>query len=175
MYDYDKAIRKVPDFPKKGIVFYDITSLLTNVEAMKHIKNDMLTLYSDKSITKIIAIESRGFLLAPLLADALNLPIVLARKKGKLPNETYREDYQLEYGTDTVEIQKLDIDDKDNFLIVEDLIATGGMIRAVASVIEKNSKARVAYVFAVIGLPFLKYEDILKGLKVSTLINYDSE
>jgi len=174
MYDYDKAIRKVPDFPKKGIVFYDITSLLTNVEAMKHLKNDMLTLYRDKSITKIIAIESRGFLLAPLLADALNLPIVLARKKGKLPNETYREEYQLEYGTDTIEIQKLDIDDKDNFLIVDDLIATGGTIRAVSSIIEKNSKATLE-VFAVIGLPFLKYENILKGLKVSTLINYDSE
>jgi len=175
MHNFDADIRKVPDYPKKGILFYDITSLISNPSALRAVKELMVETYRGKEIAKIVAIESRGFLFAPLLADALQIPLVLARKKGKLPNKTFREEYTLEYGTDSIEIQEIDLKEKGNILVIDDLIATGGTLKAVINLIEKNSPAKVTDIFAVIGLPFLKYETVLKGIRVKTLVNYDTE
>lgn len=173
-FELDKAIRKVPNFPKKGINFYDITSIVSNPEAFLFVETEMIRLYQSKGLDKIVAVDSRGFLFAPLLAKALNLPIVLARKKGKLPNETYQAEYQLEYGTDIIEIQKLDLATGEKVLIVDDLIATGGTLMAIRSLIEKAG-AVVSNVFCVIGLPFLNYQKKLPGIEINTLIDYHSE
>jgi adenine phosphoribosyltransferase len=173
-FNLDKHIRKTPDFPKEGILFYDITSLVASVEARNFIKKRMIELYENKPITKLIAVESRGFLFAPLLADALGLPIILARKKGKLPNECFEMEYTLEYGKSSIEIQRLDLCEKDNVLIVDDLVATGGTLEAIGKIVEKDAGAKVEGIFCVIGLPFLQYEKKL-SYNISTLINYHGE
>jgi len=174
-FDFDKVIRKVPDFPKKGILFYDITSLIADPPAMRAVKEEMVRRYQGRGITKIVAVESRGFLFGTLLADALSLPLVLARKKGKLPNPTFSRSYALEYGQDTLEIQKVDLAAGDQVLLLDDLIATGGTLGAVSELIEQEAKAKVVGIFAVIGLPFLNYEKVIGKYNVATLINYYSE
>ena len=173
-FELDHYIRKIPDFPKPGILFYDITSLFSSVEARDFIKQKMIELYQNRPLTKIIAVESRGFLLAPLLADALGLPLVLARKKGKLPHECFQMEYTLEYGKDVLEIQKVDLTDKDKVLIVDDLVATGGTLEAIGKLVEKEAGAKVESIFCVIGLPFLHYKNILP-YEVCTLIHYHGE
>lgn len=170
----DNAIRKVKDFPKKGILFYDITGLLVNPDAFRHCAEMIKKLYSERGITRIAAIEARGFVFASPLALSLNLPLVLIRKKNKLPGETYRASYSLEYGEDTIEMHKSDISSGDRVLIIDDLIATGGTLRAACRLIE-TAGASVEEIFAVIGLPFLNYEKVLDGYKTTTLVNYDSE
>jgi adenine phosphoribosyltransferase len=173
-FDLDAAIRKVPDFPKKGILFYDITSVLTNPAAFGFCVEKMTDLYSSEKLDAVCAIESRGFLFAAPFAIARKLPLVLIRKKGKLPGETYREEFSLEYGTDTIEVHKADIKSGMNVLLVDDLIATGGTLKAAVSMLGKGG-AQVMGIFAVIGLPFLNYERALPGLRVDTLINYHAE
>ena len=173
-YDLDKAIRKVPDYPKKGIVFFDITSILTNPEAFIYCIDKMVEIYRDKEIDAVAGIESRGFIFASPLAAKLNIPLILVRKAGKLPGETWREDYKLEYGEAAVEIHKTDVPVGGNVLLIDDLIATGGTLKASRSILEKGG-AIVKNVFGVIGLPFLKFQDKLPGVEVTTLINYESE
>jgi len=172
--DLDKHIRKIPDFPKKGVLFYDVTSLLTSPLAFGHIIEEMKVKYSSRSISGIVAIESRGFLFAAPLALHLRVPLLLARKKGKLPGKTISEEYSLEYGTAILEIHSDDLKPDMNLLVVDDLIATGGTLRATANMIERQG-SRVAGIFSVIGLPFLNYNKILNGYEITTLINYHSE
>jgi adenine phosphoribosyltransferase len=174
IYDLDKAIRKVKDFPKPGILFYDITSILINPEAFNYCIDKMVELYKNRGITAVAAIESRGFLFASPFANRLGLPIILIRKKGKLPGETYKINFTLEYGEDTIEIHKQDIKKGMNVLLVDDLIATGGTLAASVKLIEKGG-AKVDSVFSVVGLPFLNYDKTLSGVTVNTLINYNSE
>lgn len=173
-YNLDLAIRKVKDFPKPGILFYDITSIFTNPEAFKWIIDKTEELYKDQKIDMLLAVESRGFIFASTLAYKLNIPFVLARKAGKLPGKTIKESYNLEYGQATLEVHTEDIKAGSNVLIIDDLIATGGTLKACANLIE-NLGAKVAGFFGVIGLPFLNYEKVLDGYKVTTLINYHSE
>jgi len=170
----DNAIRKIRDFPKKGILFYDITGLLINPEAFNFCINKMADIYSGRGITKIAAVEARGFIFASPLALKLNLPLILVRKKNKLPGETIRKSYALEYGEDSIEIHKNDIEKTDNILVVDDLIATGGTIRAACELIESTG-AKIEEIFSVIGLPFLGYKEKLKPYIIHTLINYESE
>lgn len=176
MYDkiIDEAIRKVPDFPKQGILFYDITSILTSPKVFKYCLDKMVSLYKDAKLDAIVAIESRGFLFASPLASSLSLPLVLARKKGKLPGETYSCRYNIEYGTAEIEVQRADIKAGSSFLVVDDLVATGGTLNAVRVLLEAGG-ASVAEYFSVIGLPKLNYEKILSPKKVTTLITYDGE
>ncbi len=174
-FDFDRAIRKVPDFPKKGILFYDITALVADPKALRAVKEEMIRLYEKSGITKIISIESRGFIFAPLLAEALEIPLVLARKKGKLPNPTHSQAYTLEYGSDHLEIQKVDVARGDRVLLIDDLIATGGTLKAVCQMVEEKFEAQVGGIFAIIGLPFLNYAKTLTPYDVKTLINYQSE
>lgn len=173
-FDLDSAIRKVPDFPKPGILFYDITSIFMNTEAFNWVIEKSLDIYKDKKIDKLLAVESRGFIFASVLAEKLGIPFALARKAGKLPGETISESYALEYGEATLEVHKADIGSGENILIIDDLIATGGTLEACARLMERLG-AKVAGFYGVIGLPFLNYSEKLKGYEVTTLINYDSE
>jgi len=173
-FDLDRAIRKVKDFPKKGILFYDVTSIFTNNDAFKWVVDKATQIYKDKKIDLLLAVESRGFLFAAPISYNLGVPLALARKAGKLPGGTIKESYKLEYGEATLEVHKEDIKKDSRVLIIDDLIATGGTLKACASMVEKLG-AKVAGIFGVIGLPFLKYADVLKGYEVTVLINYDSE
>ncbi len=170
----DSAIRRVPDFPKPGILFYDITSILTDAAAFKAVLDEMYAIYKDKDIDAIAAVESRGFIFGAPLAEKLGIPLVLIRKKGKLPGDVYTQSYALEYGTAEIEVHKADVNKGDKYLIVDDLIATGGTLDATRKLLEKAG-AKATDVFGVIGLPALKYEEVLKPMKVTTLITYDGE
>jgi adenine phosphoribosyltransferase len=172
--DLDAAIRKVPDFPKPGILFYDITSIFTDPPAFRYVVEQMLDTYEDGEVDGVIAIESRGFLLGACFAEQRSVPLVLARKKGKLPGETYRKSYSLEYGEATLEIHKADLTAGKRWLIIDDLIATGGTLEAVAAMIEEAG-GTVVGIFAIIGLPFLNYMDRIGRYGVKTLIDYQSE
>jgi len=173
-FDLDKAVRKVKDFPKKGILFYDVTGIFTNPVAFKRVVDKATQIYKDKKIDSILAVESRGFLFAAPISYNLGVPLALARKAGKLPGETIQESYKLEYGVATLEVHIEDIKKGSRVLIIDDLIATGGTLKACANMVEKLL-AIVAGIFGVIGLPFLKYADVLKDYEITSLINYDSE
>jgi len=170
----DDSINKVPDFPKQGILFYDITSLLTKPKVFDLAVKSLSDYYKNKKIDGIIAIESRGFIFGSPIALALEVPLLLARKKGKLPRKTISADYSLEYGTATIELHREDLIPDKNYLIIDDLIATGGTINAIANLVEQNG-GKIAGIGAVIGLPFLNYQKILGKYDVKTLINYSSE
>jgi adenine phosphoribosyltransferase len=153
----DKNIRRIPDFPKPGILFYDITSVLVNPEAFKYVIDQMVELYKNKKIDAVAGVESRGFIFAAPFAEKLGIHLILIRKKGKLPGDTYECSYSLEYGTATVEVHKEDIKKGQNILVVDDLIATGGTLAAAKNLIEQGG-AEVTDFFGVIGLPFLNYQ-----------------
>ncbi len=170
-FNLDDAIRKVPDFPKKGILFYDITSILTNPDAFRFCVDSMVRIYKGEGLDAVAAIESRGFLFAAPFCERLSIPLVLVRKKGKLPGKTRSKKYELEYGEAEIEIHEADIPEGGRVLIVDDLIATGGTVKAVAELLVEGG-AEPAGVFAVVGLPFLHYEQGLLGLSVKTLIEY---
>lgn len=167
----DKAIRRVPDFPKPGILFYDITGILVNPAAFKFCIGKMEELYKDKKIDAVAGIDSRGFLFAAPFAERLGLPLVVIRKKGKLPGDTYSCSYALEYGTAQIEAHKADIQPGKNYLVVDDLIATGGTLGAAKNIIAQGGGV-VTDFFGVIGLPDLNYEKTLAPDHVTTLINY---
>ena len=170
----DEAIRKVPDFPKPGVLFYDITSIFTNPPAYKFVVDSMLELYKNQQVDGVIAIESRGFLLGSCFAVSRGVPLVLARKKGKLPGKTIAVSYDLEYGSATLEIHEEDLALGKRWLIIDDLVATGGTLAAVAQMIEGHG-GEVVGIFSIIGLPFLKYEEKVGRYNPKTLINYDCE
>jgi adenine phosphoribosyltransferase len=173
-FNLDDAIRKVPDFPKKGILFYDITSVLTSPRAFSYCLDSMVKLHQGTGIDAVAAIESRGFLFAAPFCDRLDLPLILVRKKGKLPGKTLSKKYELEYGEAEIEIHEADIPVGGKVLIVDDLIATGGTIKAASQILEEGG-AKPVGAFAVIGLPFLEYEKCLEPLPVRTLIEYFAE
>jgi len=172
--DIDTVIRKIPDFPKPGILFYDITSIFTNPQAFAYVVNQMVNKYSDIDVDGVVAIESRGFLVGAAFALERRVPLVLARKKGKLPGKTIEESYSLEYGEATLQIHVDDLTPGKNWLIIDDLIATGGTLEAVAKMIQRQH-AKVAGIFAIIGLPFLKYMEKIGRYKPVTLIDYHGE
>lgn len=171
----DKAIRRVPDFPKKGILFYDITSVLANPPAFKYCLDKMYEIYKakydDGKINAIASVESRGFLFAAPLAEKLGVPLVLIRKKGKLPGDVYRASYDLEYGSAEIEVHKADVKEGQKFLLIDDLIATGGTLTAGKKLLAEG-KAEVTEIFGVIGLPDLKFKEVLAPTNVTTLIDY---
>ena len=172
---FDKAIRRVRDFPRPGINFYDITSILTNTDAFKFALDRMNSWIDEFRADTLLAVEARGFLFAAPLAEQRRLPLVLARKKGKLPGATWCQDYSLEYGVDAVCIQKDDIRPGSRVLLIDDLIATGGTFKAAATIIENEAGSAVAGFVAVIGLPFLGYEKRLVTGPIRTVVNYDAE
>jgi len=175
-FDLDAMIRKVPDFPKKGILFYDITSILVNPKAFRYCIDSMVELYGSTPLDGVAAIESRGFLFAAPFCEKLGLPLMLVRKKGKLPGKTIGQKYELEYGEAEIEMHAADVPQGGKVLLVDDLIATGGSAAAAVELIRLGGATPVG-VFAVIGLhlPTLNYETTLKGCPVKTLINYEGE
>lgn len=172
--DLDKTIRKIKDFPKPGILYYDITSIFTDPEAYAYVIDEMNNKYSDDEVDGVIAIESRGFLFGSAFALAKKIPMVLARKKGKLPGKTIEESYALEYGEATLEIHIEDLTPGKRWLIIDDLIATGGTLEAVAKMVERR-EGIVAGIFSIIGLPFLNYDEKIGKYNPITLIDYHGE
>jgi len=170
----DAAIRRVPDFPKPGILFYDITSILTNPEAFAHCIAKMHELYDDEHFDAVAAIEARGFLFAAPFAVDNRLPLLPIRKAGKLPGRTTSRSFALEYGEDTIEIHADDVGKGWNVLLVDDLIATGGTTKAAVDLLQ-DAGASSCRVFSVIGLPFLGFPSVLGETMVDTLIDFDSE
>jgi len=173
-YDLDRVIRKVPNFPKEGILYYDITGILAVPEAFRFCIDRMAELCKGRSLDAIAAVEARGFVFAAPLAERLGLPLILVRKMGKLPNKAYTKSFSLEYGCDVVCVQEVDVVPSNRILLVDDLIATGGTLQAAASMFEEHG-AVVAGFMGVIGLPFLNYEKVLSGYPVDVLQVYNGE
>jgi adenine phosphoribosyltransferase len=173
-FDLDAVIRKVPDFPRKGILFYDITGILRHPEAFSWCIGRMRDLYDGKPLDAVAAVEARGFLFAAPYAYARGLPLILVRKKGKLPGPTYRATFHLEYGEDAIEVHRADVQSGMKVLLVDDLIATGGTLRAASDLIAQGG-GQVMEIFGVVGLPFLNYSKALDGIRVTTLIEYHGE
>lgn len=172
--DISSYIRSVPDFPKPGINFYDITTLLADPTGFKLTLDAMDSYIRSTGPDKLVAAESRGFLFAAALADRLNLPLIPARKPGKLPAETISEKYHLEYGTDRMEIHADAISQDDRVVIVDDLIATGGTLRAICTLVERCG-GKIVGISAVIDLSFLPWREKLADYDVNYLISFDSE
>ncbi|MCL2066154.1 MAG: adenine phosphoribosyltransferase [Treponema sp.] len=170
----DDYIRKVHDFPKKGILYYDITSILAAPEAFLYCIDRMVEIYKDKKIDAVAAIEARGFLFATPFALRMKIPIIPIRKKGKLPGITLSKKYDLEYAQAEIEVHHADIPRGKRVLLTDDLIATGGTLNAARSLLVTGG-AEVPEIFGVVGLPFLNYKKTLDPTPVTTLIDYHSE
>ena len=166
-----KFIRDVPDFPKKGIIFKDITPLLKNKKSLKTMVDIFYNYYKSKKIDKIVSMESRGFIIGSALAYKLGAGFVPVRKKGKLPYKTISVTYDLEYGKDTLEIHKDSINPGDHVLIIDDVLATGGTAKAVTELIEKLS-GKIAGLGFLIELSFLKGRDKLDKYNLYSIITY---
>tara|TARA_Y100001970_G_scaffold29624_1_gene36661 strand:+ start:637 stop:1164 length:528 start_codon:yes stop_codon:yes gene_type:complete len=171
--DLKEYIRSIPDYPKKGILFRDITTLIKNEKAFTETINQIVERSKNFKFNKIAAIESRGFVFASAISYLLKKPFILLRKKNKLPAERYSVDFELEYGTATIEMHKDSIQKQDSVLIIDDLIATGGTADAAAKIIEM-SEGRVAGFIFVINLFDLGGSDnlIKKNYKVENLIEF---
>jgi adenine phosphoribosyltransferase len=165
-------IRDVPDYPKKGIVFKDITTLLKKGEAFDEVIEIFVEKSKDKKVDLVAAVESRGFIFGGVLANRLKVGFVPVRKFGKLPADTVEQKYDLEYGTDTLEIHKDAVEPGQRVLIVDDLLATGGTIAATCKLVEKLGGV-VAGILIMIELGFLNGRDKLKNYDLFTLIRYD--
>ena len=138
-----KSIREIADFPIPGILFYDVTTLFKDAERLQELSDTMYEMYKDKGITKVVGIESRGFIMGPILATRLNAGFVPIRKPGKLPAETIEESNDQEYGKDTVQIHKDAIDENDIILLHDDLLATGGTMEAACKLVKKLRPKKV--------------------------------
>ena len=164
-------IRNIPDFPVKGIQFKDITTALQQPDCLRWMRDEMVNLYKNKGITKIVGIESRGFIIAPAVAMELGVGFVPIRKPGKLPAETVEISYQKEYGVDTIQIHKDALSADDVVLLHDDLLATGGTMAAAIELVKKFGVKKV-YVNFLIELDFLNGRELLeKGAEVDSLIH----
>ena len=178
--DLKDTIRTVPDFPIEGIQFRDITSMLERPEAFNKALISLSSTCMSFNATKIVAIESRGFIFGSPLARDMEFPLILARKPGKLPNPTYQRNYKLEYGEATLHIQQnSDLNKQDKIVIVDDLIATGGTAKALASLISQcwNVPKENILVLAVIDLPDLGGSAIIqdRGYDIHTLVEFEGD
>jgi adenine phosphoribosyltransferase len=169
-----ETIRNIKDFPKKGVVFRDITTLLKNPVSLKEANDILIRRYKNSGIDKVVGIESRGFILGASLAVQIGAGFVPIRKKGKLPAETIREEYGLEYGTDTIEIHKDAISRGERILLHDDLLATGGTISAAVRLVERLG-GTIAEIAFLIELSFLKGREHLKNYQVFSVVQYDRE
>ena len=171
--DLKEYIRSIPDYPKKGILFRDITTLIKNEKAFTYCIDQIVEKSKQFKFNKIAAVESRGFVFASAVSYILNKPFILLRKKNKLPAETHSIDFELEYGTGSIEVHKDSINKKDSVIIIDDLVATGGTADAAAKLI-KISSGKVAGFIFVINLFAIGgcNKRIKQGYKVENLINF---
>lgn len=172
--DLKKLIRDVPDFPKPGIVFKDITTLTKDPEGLKAAVDELVAGYRDARVDVVVGIEARGFLFGAPVALALGVGFVPARKPGKLPAATASAEYELEYGTDAIEMHRDAISPGQRVLIVDDLLATGGTAKAAVELVEQLG-GEVAGIAFVIDLTFLNGREKLEGYRVTSLIEFDAE
>ena len=168
-----KYIRSIPDYPKKGILFRDITTLIKDPEAFKYTNDKIIQLSKEMNFDKVSAIESRGFVFASTVSYVLNKPFILLRKKNKLPAASHSVDFKLEYGEATIEVHKDSISKGEKILVIDDLIATGGTAEAAAKLIEISGGAVAGFIF-VINLFDLPGNKLLKakGYKTESLIEF---
>ena len=166
-----KSLRVVPNFPKKGIMFQDIFSLIGKPRLLKKIINEISKIVKKEKITKVVGIDARGFIFGSIVANKNNIPFIPIRKKGKLPGAVYKKKYKLEYGFDQIELQKDSLSKNDKVLIIDDLIATGGTAIAAAKLVENISSKKINFLF-VIDLFNLNGSSILKkrGYRVSSIM-----
>ena len=171
--DLKEYIRSIPDYPKKGILFRDITTLIKNEKAFKYCIDQIVEKSKKFKFNKIAAVESRGFVFASAVSYILNKPFILLRKKNKLPSDTHSVDFKLEYGTATIEVHKDSINNDDSVIVIDDLIATGGTADAAAKLINISNGKVAGFIF-VINLFDLGGCDklIKKGYKVENLVNF---
>ena len=171
--DLKKHIRSIPDYPKKGILFRDITTLIKNTDAFKFANDTIIEIAEKIEFDKVAAIESRGFVFASTVSYLLKKPFVLLRKKNKLPAEVHSVDFELEYGKATIEVHKDSIEKKEKILVIDDLIATGGTAEAAAKLIEISGGEVAGFIF-VINLFDLSGNNLLKskGYKTESLIEF---
>jgi len=167
----EKSIRNIPDFPKPGILFRDITTLIQNKEAFKKAIELLSKKYKGKRIDKVVGVEARGFIFGAAVAYKIGAGFVPVRKKGKLPHKTIAATYVLEYGTDTLEIHQDAIAPGEKVLIIDDLLATGGTVKAVTELVE-GLKGKIIGIAFLVELTDLKGKDKLKGYSAFSLIKY---
>ena len=172
--DLKSKIRNIPDFPKKGIVFRDITTLVGDGEAFKYAVDEMVDHYSGVGIDAILGAEARGFIFGAIMAYKMGVGFIPVRKPGKLPYKTTKASYDLEYGSNILEMHVDAVNKGDKVLIVDDLVATGGTAKAKAELVEKNGGNVVGFCF-LIELEFLNPRKLLEDYDVFSLIKYESE
>ena len=166
-------IRSIPDYPKKGILFRDITTLIKNNDAFKETIDQIIKRSKKYEIDKIAAIESRGFVFASAVSYLLKKPFIMFRKKNKLPAETHSVDFELEYGTATIEVHKDSINKNDSVLIIDDLIATGGTAEAAAKLVEISKGNVAAFIFAINLFDLGGSDNLIKmGYKIENLMDF---
>ena len=171
--DLKDYIRSIPDYPKKGILFRDITTLIKNEKAFRETINRIIEKSKKFKIDKIAAIESRGFVFASAASYLLKKPFIMLRKKNKLPAETFSTDFELEYGTATIEIHKDSIDKDDSVLIIDDLIATGGTAEAAAKLIKMSGGSVAGFIFVINLFDLGGSDNLIKAnYKVENLLNF---
>lgn len=166
------AIRNVPDFPIKGVQFKDITTAMKDGECIKYMRDEIVKLYKDKGITKVVGLESRGFILGGAVAAELGAGFVLVRKPGKLPADTIEVEYKKEYGTDKIQMHKDALTADDVVLVHDDLLATGGSMAGALELIKKFGVKKV-YVNFIIELDALEGRKALPGIEIESLIHYE--
>lgn len=168
-----KNLRLIPDFPEKGILFRDVTTLFCDNKCLEIMEEKIYELYKDKGITKVVGVESRGFVMGAIIARRLNAGLVLCRKKGKLPGETISATYDKEYGTDTIEIHKGSINKEDIVLIHDDLLATGGTIKAAWDLVKRFNpqKCYMNFIVEIRDEGLKGREFIGNEIEITTLIN----
>ena len=172
MEELKKVVREVPGFPKEGILFYDITTLLKDGKAFARAVDALSERYERRKIDAVVAIEARGYIFGPAMAYRLGVGFVPMRKPGKLPAKTIRETYELEYGTDTIEMHEDAVEAAQKILVVDDLLATGGTAAAACRLVEKAGGQVVECCF-LIELSFLNGRDKLGSREVFSLLKYD--
>ncbi len=174
MKKLEDYVRSVPDFPEKGIIFRDITSVLADAEGFHLAIDELKKLLDGLDFDLIAAAESRGFILAAPLCYELDKPLVLIRKKGKLPCETISQEYELEYGTATIEMHKDSVKEGQRVVVIDDILATGGTLEASIKLVEQL-KGKVVKVICLMELEGLKGRDKLPGYDVASVIKYEGK
>ena len=173
MESVKQIIRDIPDFPKKGIIFKDITPLLADASAFRKIINTLKERYSAKQIDRVVGVEARGFIFASALAYALEAGTTMVRKPGKLPYSTFQETYSLEYGTDTIEIHQDAFQPGERIVLIDDVLATGGTLAATLNLIRKNFQSvEFLEVAFLIELDFLRGREKIKDVPIHSLIHF---
>jgi len=166
------VIRDIPDFPKEGIIFKDITPLLSNPASFKKAIDTLRARYEDKRIDQVVGVEARGFIFASALAYALGCGVVMVRKPGKLPYKTYQKTYSLEYGEDSIEIHQDAFEKDQKIIIIDDVLATGGTLAACAELVNKNFEVDLVEIGFLIELDFLKGRQKLGNIPIYSMMRF---